>query len=105
MQKKLKKKESKINWQDNAIKILAKINSLYPNPGAWFTYMGERYKILKASLADNEGKIAEVLDDDLTVGCKSKSIKIIEIQRQGKNKQNSSQFLLGSKIKKGSILN
>ena len=103
--KKIEKKESKINWQDNAIKILAKINSLYPNPGAWFTYMGERYKILKASLADNEGKIAEVLDDDLTVGCKSKSIKIIEIQRQGKNKQNSSQFLLGSKIKKGSILN
>ena len=103
--KKIEKKESKINWQDNAIKILAKINSLYPNPGAWFTYMGERYKILKASLADNEGIIAEVLDNDLTVGCRSKSIKIIEIQRQGKNKQNSSQFLLGSKIKKGSILN
>ena len=103
--KKIEKKESKINWQDNAIKILAKINSLYPNPGAWFTYMGERYKILKASLADNEGKIAEVLDNDLTVACRSKSIKIIEIQRQGKNKQNSSQFLLGSKIKKGSILN
>lgn len=103
--KKIEKKESKINWQDNAIKILAKINSLYPNPGAWFTYMGERYKILKASLADNEGKIAEVLDDYLIVGCKSKSIKIIEIQRQGKNKQNSNQFLLGSKIKKGTILN
>ena len=103
--KKIEKEESKISWQEDAIKILAKINSLYPNPGAWFTYMGERYKILKASLADNEGKVAEVLDNDLTVGCKSKSIKIVEIQRQGKNKQNSSQFLLGSRIKKGTILN
>ena len=53
---------------------------------------------------DFEGKPGTLLDDNLTVGCKSKSIKIIEIQRQGKKIQQAKEFLPGSKIKKGSIL-
>ena len=67
--------------------------------------MSERYKILKASLSDLEGEAGTVLDNNLTVACKNKSIQINEIQRQGKNKQNVREFLLGSKIKKGRILN
>ena len=102
--KKISKEEGKINWNDDSKNILAKINSLYPNPGAWFIFKGERYKILKAKHAMINGEVGQVIDDDLTIGCKNKSIKIIEIQRQGKNKQNSREFLLGSKIKKGSFL-
>ena len=102
--KKITKEEGKINWNIDSENILAKINSLYPNPGAWFNFMGERYKILKAIRSEINGEIGQVLDDNLTIGCKKKSIKIIEIQRQGKNKQNSKDFLLGSKIKKGSSL-
>ena len=66
---------------------------------------GERYKILKASLALGSGKIGEVLDNYLEVGCgDKKSIKILEIQRQGKRPQNIGEFMLGSQIKKGSNL-
>jgi hypothetical protein len=36
---------------------------------------------------------------------KNKSIKVIEIQRQGKRPQNINEFMLGSQIKKGSSLN
>ena len=67
--------------------------------------MGERYKILKADISDSTGKIGEVLDNNLTISCGNKSIKIIEIQRQGKNIQKVNEFLLGSKIKKGNLLN
>jgi len=102
--KKINKEEGKINWDNNAENILAKINSLFPNPGAWFSFMGERYKILKASISDQEGKKGKVLDNNLTIACKSKSIRIDEIQRQGKNKQSTSEFLLGSKIKKETLL-
>ena len=45
------------------------------------------------------------VDENLTIACKSHSIQISEIQRQGKNKQSSKEFLLGKKIKVGSILN
>jgi methionyl-tRNA formyltransferase len=97
---KIDKEEGKIKWNEDAIKIIAKINGLYPNPGAWFLFQGERYKILKATLSDLEGQPGSVLDDNLTVACGTKSIKIQEIQRQGRSKQKVTEFLLGSKIKK-----
>jgi methionyl-tRNA formyltransferase len=102
--KKINKTEGQIKWEDSANKIISKINSLYPSPGAWFTYMGERYKVLKAVISDSQGKIGEVLDNNLIISCGDKSIKILEIQRQGKNIQKINEFILGSKIKKGNLL-
>ena len=103
--KKIGKSESKINWNMSADKILGVINGLYPSPAAWFNYNGERYKILEAEVSDTSGKTGVVLDDFLKVGCESKSINIKRIQREGKNPQKVGEFMLGSKIKKGSILN
>ena len=103
---KIEKKEGQIKWSENAENIIGKINGLYPSPGAFFIYSGERYKILKASLALGFGEIGEVLDDYLEISCgNKKSIKVLEIQRQGKKPQNIGEFMLGSQIKKGSNLN
>ena len=102
---KIEKTEGQIEWGETAENIIGKINGLYPSPGAFFTYNGERYKILKASLALGSGKIGEVLDNYLEISCgNKKSIKVLEIQRQGKRPQNISEFMLGSQIKKGSKL-
>ncbi|WP_415323512.1 methionyl-tRNA formyltransferase [Candidatus Pelagibacter sp. Uisw_127] len=102
---KIEKTEGQIEWGETAESIIGKINGLYPSPGAFFTYNGERYKILKASLALGRGKIGEVLDNYLEISCgNKKSIKVLEIQRQGKRPQNISEFMLGSQIKKGSKL-
>ena len=102
---KIEKIEGQIEWGDTAENIIGKINGLYPSPGAFFTYNGERYKILKASLALGSGKIGEVLDNYLEISCgNKKSIKVQEIQRQGKRPQNINEFMLGSQIKKGSKL-
>ncbi len=103
--KKINKTEGLINWNDDALKIIGKINGLFPVPGAFFNFKGERYKILKAEIGNGLGKIGEVLSDKLEIACgKNKSIKIIEIQRQGKKAQKISEFMLGSQIKKGSII-
>jgi methionyl-tRNA formyltransferase len=102
---KIEKFEGKIDWNNSAESIVGKINGLYPSPGAWFIYNGERYKVLKAEIANGVGKAGAVLDDYLEICCKDKSIKILEIQRQGKRPQNINEFMLGSKIKKGSSLN
>ena len=102
---KIKKEEGKIIWQENNKKIIGKINGLYPNPGGWFEFQGERYKIHKAELSINTGKAGYVLSDNLDIGCGENSIKIIEIQRQGKKVQKTGEFLLGSQIKKGTNLN
>ena len=46
--KKIDKSETKINWNNPAKKIVAKINSLYPIPGCWFELDGSRVKVLQA---------------------------------------------------------
>jgi len=103
---KIEKTEGQIIWNETAENIIGKINGLYPSPGAFFIHKGERYKILKAKLSLTSGKIGEVLDNYLEISCgNKKSIKILEIQRQGKRPQNISEFMLGSQIKKGSNLN
>ena len=103
--KKIEKSEGKINWNSSADEILGLINGLYPAPGAWFIYKGERHKILKADVGNARGEPGIVLSENLEIGCKEKSLKIIEIQREGKKIQKSGEFLLGSKIIKGSNLN
>ena len=102
---KIQKAEGEINWNDNAKNINGKINGLYPVPGAFFIYRGERYKILKAQIGNGIGNPGEIISDYLEVACGDKhSIVIKEIQRQGKKPQNICEFMLGSQIKKGAVV-
>ena len=102
---KIEKSEGKIDWNNKAENIIGKINGLYPSPGAWFIYKGERFKILKAEISEGKGKPGIILDEYFKVACNNKSIKILEIQRQGKRPQKINEFMLGSQIKEGSNLN
>ena len=102
--KKINKNETKINWNLDARKVLAHIHGMSPNPGAWFEYENERFKILRADKSSASGSPGTVLDENLTIACNLDSIQILEIQRQGKNNQVAKDFLLGKKIRKGSIL-
>ena len=104
MQKKIKKNEAKVNWAENAQNIIGKINGLNPDLGAWFEYKNTRYKIWKASVFDKTGAAGSILDNNFIIGCKDKSIKIIEIQREGKNKLLLEDFLLGINFKIGDII-
>ena len=103
--KKIEKNETKINWNLNASRVLSHIHGLSPSPGAWFEYQQERYKILKAKITLINGNPGSVVNENLTVACKSNSIQILELQRQGKKKQTARDFLLGKKIRNSSILN
>jgi methionyl-tRNA formyltransferase len=103
--KKIYKEESKIDWNEDASKIIGKINGLFPYPGAVFSFNGERYKILKAEISNGVGQVGEIISNHLEVACNNnQSIKILEIQRQGKRPQKINEFMLGSQIKKGSKL-
>jgi methionyl-tRNA formyltransferase len=98
--KKIEKSEGEINWNEKAEIIIGKINGLYPSPGAWFLYNNQRYKVLKAEIGKGIGIPGLVLNDYLEICCKNKSIKILEIQREGKRSQSVNEFMFGSKIKK-----
>ena len=100
--KKIDKKEASIDWNTSAKNIIANINGLN---GSYFFFKGARYKILKAELTNSNGKAGEIISDNLEIACKELSIKVLMIQREGKRPQKTSEFLLGSQMKKGSLLN
>ena len=102
--KKISKTETRINWNLDAEDVAAHIHGLSPNPGAWFEHEGSRFKVLKVKKYSTGGKAGAVIENNLTIACKSNSIQILELQKQGKNKQTVKEFLLGCKINKGTIL-
>lgn len=102
--KKIEKKESEINWNIPAKKLIAIINGLNPFPGVWFNHLKTRIKIIQAIEVNQTGRAGEVLDANLTIGCKENAIKILSIQKEGRNVLNTKSFLAGYKIKKGETL-
>ena len=99
--KKINKSEAKIDWEQSAKNIVYKINALNPSPGAWLEINGSRYKIWKAEISELIGFPGEILSENLIIGCKEKSIKVIEIQKEGKKRLSIVNFIAGTKILKG----
>ncbi len=107
--KKIFKEETKINFNKPCRNVLNLIKGLSPYPGGWFSYIdGEnsfRVRILDASENNLSGSPGEILDSNLTIACSDKSITPILVQKEGKNPIQIGEFLRGTKIIKGSILN
>ena len=92
---KITKNDSRINWELNAFDIKNLVNAMRPLPGAWTkTIEGKRLKIISASVENLNGE-AGVLLDNLIIGCGEKSIKVNEVQPEGKKVKSSKDYLLG----------
>ena len=102
---KIIKIESKIKWNENADKIIAKINALYPNPGCWFEMNGSRIKIIKAKKVINKGKPGTIIDSNFTIACFKDAIQILELKKEGKQSMKAYEFMKGNHIKIGQQLN
>jgi len=100
---KILKSETRIDWSEPARNIVGKVNGLFPN--SFFLYKNERHKLLKVELSSKIGEAGDVLSDNLEIACKEGSIKVLEIQKEGKRPQKINEFMHGSQIKKGSNLN
>ena len=103
--KKIEKMESKINWNESAEEILAKIRAFYPNPGTWFDLNDTRIKITKAIVVEKTGKAGAIIDaNKMIIACKKKAVQILELKKEGKKLMPINEFLKGNKIKIGQIL-
>ena len=99
--KKIKKTESKIDWNLEAKDIVAKVNAFCPNPGCWFNLKGSRIKIIKAVEVQTSGLPGEIINDSFTIGCSKNAIQVLELQKEGKNKISAEEFLKGNKLEVG----
>jgi methionyl-tRNA formyltransferase len=100
---KIEKAEARINWNKPAHAVLRHIHGLSPFPGAWCEMASEgamaRVKILRCEIIEGSGAPGEVLDDRLTVACKDGAIRIVELQRAGKQPMKVEEFLRGTALK------
>jgi methionyl-tRNA formyltransferase len=100
---KIEKSEARIDWNRPAREVLRHIHGLSPFPGAWceMEIEGEqvRLKILRCAVAGGSGAPGEVLDDRLTIACKQGAIRILELQRAGKQPMKPEDFLRGTPVK------
>ena len=100
---KIDKAETRIDWSEPAETIKRKINAFSPFPGAWFELNGERVKVLRAGLAKGSGQSGEVLEG-LTVACGEGAVVLLDVQKAGKKPASAEDFLRGSPIEPGTIL-
>jgi methionyl-tRNA formyltransferase len=96
---KLDKGETRIDWSRPATEVHNHIRGLSPDPGAWFELDAgkapERVKVLRSELADGSGEPGAVLDGALTVACGTGAVRLIQIQRPGKQPVAVAEFLRG----------
>jgi methionyl-tRNA formyltransferase len=97
--KKLDKGETRIDWSRPANEVHDHIRGLSPWPGAWFEAdLGkgpERIKVLRSTRAEGSGAPGALLGGDLTVACGSGAVRLVEVQRAGKQPVKAEAFLAG----------
>mgnify|MGYP001287253603 CR=1 FL=1 len=87
--------DRKINFYNSADDVFNHIRAHGPKPGSWFTYKGERIKIIKAKKTNQLGESSTILDKDFTIACKEGAILPLFIQREGKKVVSLEDFLRG----------
>jgi methionyl-tRNA formyltransferase len=99
--RKIDKSETRIDWSRPAIEVHNHIRGLSPDPGAWFEAdLGrglERVKVLRSTLADGSGPPGALIGDQLTVACGSGAVRLVEVQRAGRQPLKAAEFLRGAK--------
>jgi methionyl-tRNA formyltransferase len=100
---KIDKLEARIDWTKPANEVLRHIHGLSPFPGAWFELLLEgepvRVKALRCQLAKGSGAPGDLLDDQLTIACGEGAIRLLDVQRAGKQPMKAQDFLRGTPLK------
>jgi methionyl-tRNA formyltransferase len=102
---KIDKDETRIDWARPWQDVHDHIRGLSPFPGAWFEMTGEgaplRVKVLRTTQGEGAGTPGTVLDDRLTVACGDGAVRMVELQRAGRQAMKADEFLRGTNVAAG----
>jgi methionyl-tRNA formyltransferase len=107
---KIGKDETRIDWARPWQEVHNHVRALSPFPGAWFEIAAEgagesaRVKVLRTTKGDGTGAPGSVLDDKLTVACTDGAVRILELQRAGRQAMKADEFLRGTNVAAGTRL-
>jgi methionyl-tRNA formyltransferase len=103
----LKKEDGLVDFSRSATEIFNRIRGFQPWPGAYTKFRGKTLQILKAQPLSTVFPSAELhaQDGQLLVGCgHNSSLKLIEIQLEGKKRASAQDFLNGYNPKRAEKL-
>ena len=102
---KIAKSETRIDWTKPWNEVHNRCRGLSPIPGAWCEFPGAgRVKILRTTKGEGSGPLGRVLDDKLTVACGSGAVRLVELQRAGKQPMDADEFLRGTPVALATVL-
>jgi methionyl-tRNA formyltransferase len=102
---KIEKSETRIDWAKSWSEVHNHIRGLSPFPGAWFEAADVgRVKVLRSTKGEGAGKPGQILDDRLTVACRDGAVRLVGVQRAGKQPMGAEEFLRGTPIGRGYVL-
>ena len=102
---KIAKSETRIDWSKPWDEVHNHCRGLSPFPGAWCEFPGAgRVKILRTTKGDGNGPPGRVLDDKLTIACGSGAVRLLQLQRAGKQPMGAEEFLRGTPVAPATVL-
>jgi len=102
---KIEKAETRIDWTQSWNTVHDHCRGLSPFPGAWFEHSNAgRVRVLRTTRGSGAGEPGRVLDDDLTVACGEGAIRLLELQRAGRQPMRAEEFLRGTPIPRATTL-
>jgi len=101
---KISKNETRIDWRRPWKQVHDHIRGLSPHPGAWFEIDSVRVKVLRSTKGDGSAAPGTVLDNKLTVAGSDGAVRLLEVQRSGKQPMSADEFLRGTPVKAGTSL-
>lgn len=106
----MSKNLGKIGWCNDASAVKNLIRGTTPWPGAYSSYKGKTFKVLKAEVIDRYseheacGRIMAVEKDGFIVACGKDSLKILEVQFENEKRMGVDAYLRGHTIEEGIVL-
>lgn len=100
------KKMTVIDWDKTPIEIVNLVRGMNPFPCARTMLDGRLLKIYTAEVCDMKGKNGMILsfDNGIVVGCDGGSVRLTEVQPEGKRRMSAFDFILGNKTNVGAVL-
>lgn len=107
---KISRDDLRIDWNRSAVELHNQVRALSPYPGVTTNFNGKVLKIFKtvpvAKIIKDRGpgQVIEVGKDSFSVSTGDGGLKVLEVQREGKKRMTSADFLRGTNISAGDSL-
>ena len=108
---KLSRADGRLDWRRPADELERRVRALNPWPGVWVKYEGERIKVLTAAVEEGAPGGGEtgtlpgtLIDDTLGVTTGAGVLRLLRVQRAGRDPQDVETFILGYPMPAGTRL-